>query len=27
MHSITLNELQFEEVHGEEVGQGYADGI
>lgn len=27
MHSITLNELQFEEAHGKEVGQGYADEI
>lgn len=24
MQSITLNELQFEKVHREEVGQGYA---
>lgn len=27
MHSITLNELQFEEAHGKKVGQGYADEI
>lgn len=27
MHSITLNELQFEEAHGKQVGQGDADEI
>lgn len=27
MHSITLNELQFKEAHGKEVGQGHADEI